>query len=215
MKNIGIPNMTDSISLSSKCLIALFGINVPGGVTIWQPHIGSASQISMVPEGVAVYLDAYGNLAPQPSASRLFIHEEQSGSLRLALGHAILRHATQLYQKHPDVPAWQTWYHDFLDSCEPIKDAVMEELLTIQEHLEIKCNIQGKSTFLTPLQVCESYGVLAPVVEETKTGKTDGIFTGKYSYQRFNWIFKYLPRRILANGSEVIDLTALRAKLGM
>jgi len=230
----GIPHLYDSFELGTAFQLGAFGIDVPGRVVKWEPSKGYAKTVTMLPSSVTARIDAYGKLAPQPNASRLFVNATQVRPLHKALGLAILQHAARLYREHRSIRAWERWYHGFLNICEPIADAVIEEISTIEEHFKIPCLLHGEFSYQTPRQLCENYGDSVSVLEqnlpreleligivssnnltEKPSGELHGVINTVTSNFRNDWFPRNLPRRKLIDGSEVIDLTTLRAKFEM
>ncbi|MCP3998021.1 MAG: hypothetical protein GY722_23620 [bacterium] len=212
-----LPDLTGSIELSGNYLISLFGINIPALLLEWNPSDGKASKRTLSPASVGVRIDAYGALAPQPSASRLFIPSERSAQLRASVGCAILQHAELLNRNHSDDPDWHRWFKAFLGGCEPIADSILQEIVLLQDDIEIQCVIDGMIRKLTLRQAHHHFGDFAAAIEEGHVG-SDGILTGhvrggtdlllSLSSQWLSWFPKYLRRSTTAGDLEV-DLSAL------
>ena len=102
--------------IRGKYQLALFGIDSPGGFQTWDVRAGSARRDQLVPNGVSLRVDSYGDLAPKPAASRLYVPFERSEAVRGAITRAFLLHARRLWNTHGGCGDWSTWYEEFI--CE-------------------------------------------------------------------------------------------------
>ncbi len=207
-----LPNLRD-VALDSQYALGLFGIRIPALVLNWNPSTGDANKCSILPPTVSVRIDAYGRVAPQPSACRLFVPEEHGSGLRTAVGSAIIQHAAQLHAAHPDDQDWERWFQAFLATCELIKEAVFQEASLVQDSLTPRCIVSGRKVDLTLRQLCDQFGASAPAIRED-CGSTTGIITqNRWGTPRDPWFLQVFPRRKLQDGTEVVDLSSLCEKL--
>jgi ribosomal protein L20A (L18A) len=165
LSEVGMSALSGQLDLESRYLLSLFGINTPAGVLTWDPSSGTAQHGVLFPASVGIRIDAYGQLAPQPSASRLFVPRERVGRLQTAVGCAILHHATSLRREHEGVVDWSNWYYSFLQSCGTVvADAMIEEIVNISDILEVQCVLEGKPVRLTLRETVERFGESVPKV---------------------------------------------------
>lgn len=210
----------DALTIESRYSISLFGINVPARLASWEPDRAKSTKPVILPSSVTVMVDAYGKLAPQPSVSRLFIPIERADPLRTAVGRAALRHALALYEQHISNPEWRHWISSFLDGCQVIAGAVLEELQDLQEFFLIPCRIENQKQNLSLLKICERFGDRAPAVTNDQD-REDGVVAQGFldqpmrAFLRPHWLVRHLPRKKILNGKEVVDLSRIRAKLGI
>ncbi len=115
--------------------LALFGIEAPGGFQTWDAARGKAERHHWIPIGMSVNVDAYGDLAPKPAASRLYVPYERSVPVRAAVTRAVLLHAGQLWKAHVDSADWTIWYQSFLRSWDGKKFALLREDPDIRRNL--------------------------------------------------------------------------------
>lgn len=95
--------------LEIKSMLALSGILVPAGVLHWDPAKGTSETIEIAPGGTELYADAFGDLAPAPSASRLFVPREDAHELLAAIDTCVLAAADQLILDHGGDEVWADW----------------------------------------------------------------------------------------------------------
>ncbi|KAB0671423.1 hypothetical protein F6V30_02255 [Oryzomonas sagensis] len=224
MRTNGIPDLGSPLRFEKQQLLGLFGINVPGLIVSWEPAKGAASQRTILPDSVSMRIDAYGALAPKPSASRLFVPDEYSLALRIAIGRALVRYTTTIFHEHRSDPVWKRWYHGFLKRSAPIEDAILEEIATINDFIDIECCIQGELSTLKPRQLVDVFGETALVIKRGGNLKETGIFGSEISKDGIfdtlflpttHWILKFFPRVKTPDGKEAFDLKPIREKLGM
>jgi hypothetical protein len=224
MRTNGIPSLDDSLALQHRTLLSLFGINVPGVIVDWDPGKGAAIQRTLFPPSVGMRIDAYGTLAPKPSASRLFVHDEHSAALRNTIGRAILRFATTIRQERQADPAWRRWHKTFLEHCKPIADAVLDEIVLLNDFIELKGCIQGEHRTLTFKEALTVFGDVVPIIEQRVIDKKtrrlnfnktqEGIFDMGASGQ-MSWLNDHLSRIKSTDGCDFYDLKPIREKFGL
>ncbi len=196
-----------------RYLFALFGIEAPGGFQTWLPAQGTAQRHEWLPGGLSLCVDAYGSLAPQPAASRLFVPYERSCTIRDSVTRAFLLHADSLRKSPSDSADWQRWFRNFLScwndkalagACENA-DHVFR---MIQDSITVRFQQDGVVHSVTPRELCER--------AETE------VLLEVYALKENNQVVEtwWLPghaERWKSNsyGKGKIDLTPLRKKLGL
>lgn len=219
MRKHGIPDLDDSLSIEQCILLGLFGINVPGVVVDWNPAKGVANQRKILPDSVYMRVDAYGTLAPKPSSSRLFVHEEHSAALRDAIGQIFLRFVkTNLLDRQED-PAWKRWCQTLLEGCEPFSNVIWDEIAKLNVSIDFQGCINGLRKTLTFMETIQYFGASAPIIDEyayDEKGKTVGLNLaeeGLLGLENMTWLMEHLPRITMPDGREALDLRAIQAKL--
>lgn len=213
-----IADLLRPIFLSSAYELSLFGVRVPAGLAFWDPERAVAKRPEIAPNGVTVRVDAYGSLAPQPSASRLFVPIEGAARFRTSVGLAILHHVLALYQQHRNDPEWARWLSSFLGECDVIHFSVFEELRELQNFLLIPCMVDGKLRKLALSEVCELFGDSALAVERRGAAR-EGLLVDRFDLESEeepfepHWLVNHMPRRTLSDGQKVLDLTAIRSRV--
>jgi hypothetical protein len=111
----GVPTIS-TLVIGGEYHLALFGIESPGGFQTWDAVGGTVFRYTLTPRGVNVNIDTYGDLAPKPAASRLYVPEERSACVRTAVARAFLLHARYLWQAHAGSDDWTKWYESFMSA---------------------------------------------------------------------------------------------------
>lgn len=194
-------DLSSRLNWISSYQLALFGIHSPAKILTWEPQNGSTKLSNFLPKGVTGRMDIYGNLAPQPSASRLFVPTEKSGELKVAIGRAVIRHAMDLFLPHKEEEAWQRWIADFLGQCDEISEAGFMEFDLIKDHIQIKATVGGVWKKLSLQQAIDTFGEMAP-----------SSYWGNPNHISFHWILKNCPTTTDGINS-TIDLRPLKKLL--
>ena len=121
--------------LRGEYRLALFGIESPGGFQTWNAATGHADRHNWIPDGVTVKVDTYGDFAPRPAASRLYVPHERSERVRAAVTRACLLHAGECWKSHARSGDWTRWYHSFLYSCSASELALLRNDSDIRRSL--------------------------------------------------------------------------------
>lgn len=110
----GDENYSD-LNIASNYKLSLYGIECPGGFQSWDPAEGSAERHNWLPpHRLSVSIDTYGELSPEPAASRLFVPDERGDSVRRAVSMAFLMFAIRFASENSSHSQWLDWLKTFV-----------------------------------------------------------------------------------------------------
>jgi len=104
----------DSPDLEGPDRLALLGIDLPAGITEWDPMAGRGGRI-IFPYGAARWIDVRTRV-PRPAASRLFLDAGEGARVAVPLLRALLRFALELNAQAPAI--WSAWFDSIFQYIE-------------------------------------------------------------------------------------------------
>jgi len=197
-----VPAFNCDLEMNSQWELAQFGIRVPANILDWNIQEGVAQSRRFLPASVSARLDAWGSVACVTSANRLFLPGENAGSLILAVGRAIIKHAVDLVRSHDNHPEWEKWCEEFLKSCNKMLPAVWAELPLVSEFIQSECHLGGKTVTLNLREIVETFGTTVPMWYYTD--KHDGICR--------NW---FVDNLYIDKAQKKADLSRVATALGL
>jgi hypothetical protein len=103
-----------TFSLSYPQRFALHGIALPAGITKWEPMVGHAETIDLLPCAGGFWIDVRKH-APRPAANRLFWAPDDAQSVGVSLLRAYIQRAIELLSENEGVE-WQRWAEECVSS---------------------------------------------------------------------------------------------------
>jgi hypothetical protein len=206
----GITNWSN-VKIHNEYRFALYGIEARGGFQSWEPDVGEATRHEWLPDGTSAFIDTYGSLSPIPAANRLFVPRDRSFVLQNLVTRAFIRYADQLRKEHADIPAWESWFTNFIDSWDEdvLSGAILDEdFILIADVLTISCRIKAKEAeWISPIELCNRF-------------KTITAFEYKVNRKEFGvvdvwWLPGFAEAEYDETGKREVDLAPLAARLGI
>jgi len=163
--------------------LALYGIDLPAGITEWNPMAGDGRRIQL-PEGSACWIDVRTRV-PVPAASRLFVDSVAGSRIGIPLYRALLRFGLHKLQGEPDA-VWVEWFDHFLDRIKyDISFGFWPEVLrlehsVIREVLQVELFDGGTIRQTTLEEARKIFGQWAPIHPFGASVPTQGVWpTGR------------------------------------
>lgn len=191
--------------------IALHGILLPAGFVKWDPMVGNAKKVSLLPSSGGMHMDARGTLAPVPAASRLFVDSLEAQKAAVPFARAVLRHVCDLAQRNSGQPSWPRWVDAFVRSLRPLyywPYAVWHELEFLEDFLPYQMvagdfdeegNMESREMFRKELN--QTYGRWMPIYSYKI--KNEGL---KIADDLTGTLVSFRPKRKRGDGIWEIDL---------
>ena len=158
----------EPVYVSGPDRIALYGIDLPAGITQWDPMCGIGRPIGL-PGGVAGWIDVRTRV-PKPAASRLFMDPAEGARVGIPLRRALLRFGLEQLKKRLD-ESWNAWFDNIfrrmiflpISPEEYWEQAVSLERSLIRDVLQIQI-VDGDDTHeMTLDEVRRSFGQWLPI----------------------------------------------------
>ena len=147
---------------------ALRAVLLPAGIVSWDPSRGKGSPLGLLSVPGELQLDVRGSTAPDPPASRLFVHADQAAEIVVPYLRAALRHGADLVASAQHVESAIDWFTLLCRAPHALAypywcKALARELTYIEDRVPYSSSVGHGEEYVSRAELVNQFGRWVPL----------------------------------------------------